>query len=260
MSQQRLRQDIAQALDATPALLPLIPELLADIWALGSSPERIVELLRPLKLPSQSTRVLDLGCGKGAVALRLVEELGFRVYGIDGFRPFVTEAKARADALGVAGRCHFAVADLRDILIRSRGFDVVIYAAVGHVLGDFRRCVEQLRQAVRAGGYMVIDEGFLAEGTKLEQQGDEYCAAHEEALEQLTTHGDSLIREVLIPSGEIKAYNRRNTELIRRRARTLARRHPEAADSLRWYVAQQEQESEILETAVTCAIWLLRRT
>jgi len=260
MSHQRLRQDIAQALDATPELLPLVPELLADIWALGSSPERIVDLLRPLKLSSQSTRVLDLGCGKGAVALRLAEELGFHVYGIDGFLPFITEAKARADALGVAGRCHFAVADLRDILVRSRSFDVVIYAAVGNVLGDFRRCVEQLRQTVRAGGYMVIDDGFLAEDRKLERQGYEHYVVHEQTLEQLTAHGDNLIREVITPSREMKAYNRRNTELIRRRAQALARRHPEAADSLRWYVAQQEQESESLETAVTGAIWLLRRT
>ncbi len=260
MSHQRLRQDIAQALDATPELLPLVPELLADIWALGSSPERIVELLRPLKLPSQSTQVLDLGCGKGAVALRLAEELGFHVYGIDGFLPFITEAKTRADASGVAGRCHFAVVDLRDVLIKSRGFDLVIYAAVGNVLGNFRRCVEQLRQAVRAGGYMIIDDGFLAEDKKLERQGYEHYVAHEEAVEQLTAHGDSLIREAIVPSGEMKADNRRNTELIRRRAQALARRHPQAADFLRWYVAQQERESESLETAVTGAIWLLRRT
>jgi len=35
--------------------------------------------------------------------------------------------------------------------------------------------------------------------------------------------------------------------------------HPEAADSLFWYVEKQEHESEIMERMVTSAVWLLQR-
>ena len=64
---EELNSQIAASLEATPELLPFIPELLADVWALGGSPEALVELLRPLGLSGTATRLLDLGCGKGAI-------------------------------------------------------------------------------------------------------------------------------------------------------------------------------------------------
>jgi|GEM_PF-6892374 len=104
-----------------------------------------------------------------------------------------------------------------------------------------------------------IDDGFLAEPKKIESPGYEHYATHEETLRQLTAHGDALLREVIIPVEDMKALNRYYTELIRRRAEKLAELHPAAADSLLGYVEKQERESEILETAVTGAVWLLQR-
>lgn len=57
----------------------------------------------------------------------------------------------------------------------------------------------------------------------------------------------------------MKALNRKATGLIRNRAEKLAELHPEAADSLLGYVGKQERESEIMETTVTSAVWLLQR-
>jgi len=146
---------MAQAFDATPELLPFIPELLADLWALGSWLDVIVELLRPLCLPVETTRVLDLGCGKGAVALTLAREFGFQALGVDFFEPFIQEAGERAEEMGVASRCRFICADMRDALREASDFDVVIFASVGGVLGRFDECVAKLRQSVRPGGYVV---------------------------------------------------------------------------------------------------------
>ncbi|HSM16314.1 MAG TPA: methyltransferase domain-containing protein, partial [Gemmatimonadales bacterium] len=141
---ERLQQDIAAALETTPELLPFIPELLADLWGLGASLEIIVELLRPLALP-RSTRVLDAGTGKGAVAITLAERFGFRVLGIDGFQPFVDEATRRAETRGVSTLCRFEVGDFRDTLPILQNFDVVIYAALGCILGTVDQCVGLLR-------------------------------------------------------------------------------------------------------------------
>jgi len=38
-----------------------------------------------------------------------------------------------------------------------------------------------------------------------------------------------------------------------------AKLHPEAADSFLWYVEKQERESEIMETTMISAVWLLQR-
>ena len=54
------RRDVAESLEATPELLPFLPELLADVWVLGSDPEIVVDLLRPFVLPV-SAQVVDLG-------------------------------------------------------------------------------------------------------------------------------------------------------------------------------------------------------
>ena len=106
---------------------------------------------------------------------------------------------------------------------------------------------------------MVIDDGFLAQPSKIDFPGYEYYLPHNETLHGLTAHGDSLLREIIFPTEMIRAYNQKTTELIRQRAKKLTRKHPESADSLFRYVEQQERESEILETKVTGAIWLIQR-
>jgi len=256
---EKQQREIAEAFDATPELLPFIPELLADLWALGSWLDVIVELLRPLGLPPETTRVLDVGCGKGAAALTLAQEFGFQALGIDFFEPFIREARERAKEMGVASRCRFVCADMQEMLHETRDFDVVIYASVGGVLGKLHECVAKLRQCVYPGGYMLIDDVFLADPDKTESPWYMHCAGHEETLQQLTTHGDALLREVIIPAGDVNAFNRQATELIRKRAEKLAKLHPAAANSLFWYVEKQERESETMETTVTSAVWLLKR-
>ena len=65
--------------------------------------------------------------------------------------------------------------------------------------------------------------------------------------------------EEIVPAEATRAVNRRYLESIRPRAAALARRYPARARALRAYVERQELESEILETKVTGAVWLLRR-
>ena len=74
-----------------PHIVKFIPELLSEIWALGSSPGLLVEWFQDLNLPA-NTKVLDLACGKGAVAISLAKTLQFKITGIDYFKPFIIEA------------------------------------------------------------------------------------------------------------------------------------------------------------------------
>jgi cyclopropane fatty-acyl-phospholipid synthase-like methyltransferase len=255
---ERQQRELAEAFDATPELLSFIPELLADLWALGGSVEVIVDLLRPLGLPAETTRIVDLGCGKGAAVITLAQEFGFQALGVDLFEPFVQEARERAEEMGIASRCQFVCEDIRNTLSQVRDYDVVIYASVG-VMGKLDECVAKLRQCVHSGGYMLMDNAFLTDPGKVESPWYEHCATHEETLSRLTAHGDALLREVIIPMEDVKALNCKYTELIRRRAESLAKLHPEHADSLYGYVEKQERESEIMETTVTSAVWLLQR-
>lgn len=251
-------RQIAAALEITPDLLPFLAELLADIWALGSWPAVIAEMLGTRSLPG-STRVLDLGCGKGAVSIRLAQDLGFRVLGVDLFEPFIEEARQRARREGVDERCEFRVADSLDVLRGEDVFDVVVWAALGGALGGFDRCVGRLKRVVRPSGYIVIDDGFLVSDHAIARSGYEHYTSREETHRLLTQHGDELLEETLIPRSEVEACNRENNRRIHARAKGLTERFPEHADRLAGYVDSQVAECEILESSVAAAVWLLQR-
>lgn len=254
-----LMSDIAFSLGAPPELLPFIPELLADLSPLGGSPERVVDLLRPLPLNPAATKVLDLGCGKGATAVHLAKELGFRVFGIDGFRPFIETAREMAEKHGVSNLCDFACGNLRRAIGDSSDYDVAVYAAGGVLKPE--ECVGKIRQTLRPGGYMVIHDVFLKPGAESpDHSGYENYAAYEETVRMYLSSGDALLDEIVFSNGEMREMNGKNTEYIRKRAAKLARRHPEKSGMFAAYVEDQERESEILENKAGVAIWLIQKT
>jgi cyclopropane fatty-acyl-phospholipid synthase-like methyltransferase len=236
-----------------------VPELLADLWDLGGWYEVIVELLRPLGLPAGDTRVLDLGCGKGAVSIHLAEHLGFQSHGVDFFTPFVEDGRSRAEEHGVKHLCTFEVADMREAVDRLEGFDAAVYASVGGVLGDHSSTVRLIRQTVRPGGYIVVDDGYLAGSEQPDQSGWGHYVSHDETVKRLTVHGDDLIREVRIPAEDRLAIDQRYFEAIARRASAIAERHPDLADALTRHVELQRKEGRVWERRVESALWLLRR-
>ncbi|RQV98859.1 MAG: class I SAM-dependent methyltransferase, partial [Calditrichaeota bacterium] len=86
-------KSLLNSLEVEKKLLPHMPFMLQDLWGLGSSVDEILEMTRTLHLDSGNTRVLDLGCGKGAVSVQLASNFGFRVTGIDVMPAFLEEAR-----------------------------------------------------------------------------------------------------------------------------------------------------------------------
>ena len=253
-----LDESVARAMETDVRLLPVLPELLTDLWELGPSAEQVVAALEAVGVAPDST-VLDLACGKGAVAVALAERLGVRVEGVDAFQPFLQAARALAAARGVSRRCHFEQGDIRNLLAQEAQYDVALLLSVGPVSGDYVQTVAGLRTLVRAGGCLVIEDGFLADGVA-PLPGAEGYAGHSETLRRLTACGDVVAQEVICPMEQTRAVNQRNIDLIRQRASVVKARRPDFADLIDEYVARQERETEILGTDVRCAIWVLRRT
>lgn len=252
-----LDESIAQAMEADVRLLPLLPELLTDLWELGPSADQVVAALASAGVEPGST-VLDLACGKGAVAVALAEQLGVRVEGVDAFEPFLQAARALAAERGVSHKCRFEQGDIRNLLEQEGQYDAALLLSIGPVLGDYARTVAGLRRLVRSGGCFVIEDGFLADGVAPLPSAEGY-AAHAETLRQLTSCRDVVAQEVICPLEQARSVNQRNTELIRQRAKLVRARHPAFAQLIDEYVARQERETRILGTDVLCAIWVLRR-
>jgi hypothetical protein len=121
------------------------------------------------------------------------------------------------------------------------------------------QCVGAIRKAIWSGGYIIIDDGFLTRKSRLDRPGYEYLSGHDETRKRLTSHGDNLIKEVLIPTEETDAINRDYLRMIKPRADELSKKHPKKKDLLKDYIRRQEEECDILEKEVLGAVWLLQK-
>jgi SAM-dependent methyltransferase len=249
---------IAYALEVDPQLLPLVPQLLAELNELGSDAELIVEVLADLGLPS-STRGIDLGCGKGTVAIEIATKLGFRVDGVDLFEPFIAIARERAAVAGVADLCTFQCADILKVVDAIEPADIATFAALGDVLGPLDQTIGVIRRFVRPGGYIIINDDYVKEGGSSAFASFEYCSSHEETLRRLQSCGDVLKREALEPPSNL-ASGIYESRLIRRRAELLAEQHAELKEALLAFAEDQAREYEYIANNLIPAVWVLERS
>jgi cyclopropane fatty-acyl-phospholipid synthase-like methyltransferase len=252
-------ESISYSLEATIGILPFLPQLLKDMWALGSSPEFVVQLLKPLNLIPGDTRALDLGCGKGAVSITLAKEFGFKNVGIDACSDFLKEAEQRAAENMVVHLCKFELGDIRQFVNNTQNFNFVSYISMGNILGKFDACVGKLRQMVRNGGYIIIDDGFLKGDKKISRVGYEHYTTHEQTLQQLTTHGDLLVTEIIYTDDQTRAINEEYIRALKSSSPDFIKKYPKTEQEILQYIRDQEEECRIIEENISGAIWLIQR-
>ena len=84
------------------------------------------QLLDVLSLGTEAW-LLDIGAGRGWPSLYLSERSGCRAVITDLPRPAIAAAQNRAGDLGLAGRCHFALASGSPLPFRHVSFDAVVH-------------------------------------------------------------------------------------------------------------------------------------
>ncbi len=242
--ERSLAREVARSLGAEPEVLPHLPGLLEDLSELGGSVRHVLEALTRLGLPPGS-RALDLGCGKGVLAVRMAEQFDFDVTGVDAFAPFVEDARRRAAGSGTGDHCRFRCEDLRAALREPSEVDVALMIGLGTVFA-VEDGVGAARRRVRAGGYIVID-GTFHEGT-----------AHSETTVRLTARGDALLHEIVPAPHEVAQHRLLGVRSIRRKAELLTEKHPRLGALCRRYVDSCEKGA-LNADGSTYALWVLRR-
>ena len=95
------QNSVANSLEVETKLLPYMPYLLQDLWAMGCSANQILDLVANLNLPADSVNVLDLGCGKGALSVQIAAKFGFNVTGVDAMPEFLKVAEEKSVELPI---------------------------------------------------------------------------------------------------------------------------------------------------------------
>jgi len=106
----------------------------------------VADFLRP------DARILDAGCGEGALALAMAAEFaarGVRVVGVDLSQPNLAAGILRAREASLEQRVSLQLADLERLPFADESFDVVVSSHVLEHLPSFERGLLELRRVTR---------------------------------------------------------------------------------------------------------------
>lgn len=180
--------------------------------------------------------------------------------GIDLFKPFVDFANIKAIDEGVNHLCRFDVADVKTSVKIEKNYDIVILASAETLLGEIDNAISEMRNSIRKGGFIIYDGSYLNNDSYLDNPDYAVIKNYDTTIKQLTSFGDVIITEKIIPAEDIRKMDKMYTEAIRKRANELTEIHPDKKKLFSDYVKKQEEECSIIENEITGCIWCIRKT
>ena len=120
---------------------------------------RAEELIGVFDLPTDP-RVVDVGCGKGELLLRLVDRKRGQGTGIDPNREFLDVARANTLARGLQNQVTWIEARATDVTLDPVSFDAALCVGALHAYGRFADALAALSALVKPGGLLLVGEGY----------------------------------------------------------------------------------------------------
>jgi SAM-dependent methyltransferase len=250
-----IKRSVVNSLDGVEIeLFSYLPYILQDIWEIGADASIMLTLITE-SIENRNLRILDLGCGKGAVSIRLAKELRCKVKGIDAMPEFIDVAQKYAEKYQVNDLCEFEVGDIRIKIKELEGFDVVILGAIGPILGNLYESLYKLTNTLNSQGYVLLDDGYIEDGSSVAY---DRCLRKSEFYNQILSAGFEVVREVVFDRSTLEDSDNSIYTSIKKRIYELILQYPEKKDLFSGYLKSQEYENYMLENEIVCGTWLLK--
>ncbi len=117
------------------------------------------DLVARLPLPPW-TRVLDAGCGRGEMLIRLASRRGAMGIGVDRSRLAVAAARAAAARAGCRDRIEFRLEPFDPDRFAGWTFDLALCVGSTHALGGAAPALGALGPLLLPGGLLLLGEGY----------------------------------------------------------------------------------------------------
>ena len=107
--------------------------------------------------PSSGLDIADIGCGSGASALVLAEDLDARVTAVDFLPAFLERLDHEAQQRGLADRITTLAASMDELAFEPESFDVIWSEGAIYNMG-FAAGVREWREFLKPGGVLAVSE------------------------------------------------------------------------------------------------------
>ena len=252
-----IEESVVTAMDGSDnELFPFLPYILQDLWEIGADPDTIVSLIKKYSANYTDLNVLDLGCGKGAVSVKISKVLGSKCYGVDAVPEFIEYAKLKALEFQVDHLCTFETGDIREKIKVLSGYDVVILGSIGPVFGDYYQTLTALSGCIKSEGIFIVDDGYIDDESGFTHP---LMLKKSAVLQQIEKAGMELIEEDIIERGRIKESDDFIFNNLERRCIELIKLHPDKKRLFENYIKKQQEENDVLENKAVCSTMAVKK-
>lgn len=251
-------ESVLTAMDCTDReILPYLPYILQDFWEIGSDPDVMIDLIKKHLSNFTNLKVLDLGCGKGAVSINIAKQINCECYGIDAIPEFISFSTSKADEHSVGNLCKFEVGDIREKIGALAKYDVIILGAIGQVFGNYFETLTLLNNNLKDGGIVIIDDGYIEDEISFKH---DHVFSKSDLKKQISYAGMQLIDEVNVSGDEnvTENYDTEHNNLLKR-CQELIVKYPEKSETFINYCDQQKKEYENMKTEIKCSTMVINR-
>ena len=254
---QTFEESVIMAMDGSDKeLFPYMPYILQDLWEMGSDPDTIITLINKNLLKHEDLKVLDLGCGKGAVSIRVADKFKCQYRGIDAIEDFILYARIKAIEYKVDELCLFEVGDIRESIKKLPRYDVIILGSIGPVFGDYQNTLTTLKKHLNENGIIIIDDAYIEDESEFSHP---LVLKHKELIKQINACGLRLVETVSSRKENVADMSNTIHEKVKKRCFELADLHPDKKKLFMDFISLQEYQIDIYTNKVICSTFVIKK-